>query len=699
MFLRSVTRGIRRKAVWGPKRRATALFLVLALGATPAAFADHGQSGKHTRPGQVGASAPDYRLDSELTNRAAKRNPNETTRVIVELKPGVQQLPSQFRKFAKGNRLDILNGVVAEVPNGLLKQIAAHSDIFRVHYDRPLSTLNYRTSVTVGATALRQTPGFTGVTGSGVGVAVIDSGVASWHDDLVAGGGLLQSLFPYGNQRVTKFVDFVNGRTQPYDDHGHGTHVAGTILGNGYDSLGQKAGIAPGASLIALKALDANGQGTISGIITALNWVAANYKTYNIKVVNLSVGAPIHESFWTDPLTLACKALADRGIVVVAAAGNLGKNAAGQAQWGGITAPGNAPWVLTVGASSTMGTLTRADDTMADFSSRGPSYIDYSAKPDLVAPGVGTVSLAAPGSTFYTTKAQFLLAGLLQTATKPYIALSGTSMSAPVVSGTVALMLQVNPNLTPNLVKAILQYTAQVYPGYSPLQEGAGFLNTLGAVKLAKFYATAKSGDRMPYQTVWSRHIVWGNHMIAGGYIDPRGTAWASNIVWGAAVNAAGAKVTWGSMCGGCDNIVWGAGYFDNIVWGNSYGDNIVWGAGYDGDNIVWGSGSDDNIVWGSSCGGGDCDNIVWGASNSDNIVWGNCSAGDNVLWGSSYGDNIVWGSSADSDASWGSSDDSDTAPVVFDDSAIGPLPSVELEFGDVTTPDTTTTTLPGGGL
>src|SRR5438876_574949 len=171
----------------------------------------------------------------------------------------------------------------------------------------------------------------------------------------------------------------------------------------------------------------------------ALGWVAANYKTYNIRVVNMSVGAGVYESYWTDPLTLACKALTDKGIVVVAAAGNAGKNAAGQLQWGGIAAPGNAPWVLTVGASSTMGTNDREDDQMAGFSSSGPTAVDFGAKPDLVAPGVSTVSLAVPGSTFYQTKASALLAGSVLTGSMPYLALSGTSMAAPVVSGTVAL--------------------------------------------------------------------------------------------------------------------------------------------------------------------------------------------------------------------------------------------------------------------
>ena len=133
----------------------------------------------------------------------------------------------------------------------------------------------------------------------------------------------------------------------------------------------------------------------------------------------MSVGAAIRESYWTDPLTLAVKAITDQGITVVTAAGNMGKNAQGELQYGAITAPGNAPWVLTVGASSTNGTLTRNDDTMAGFSSSGPTFIDFDSKPDLVAPGQGTISLAAPGSTFYITKTPYLLTGTLGSASAP----------------------------------------------------------------------------------------------------------------------------------------------------------------------------------------------------------------------------------------------------------------------------------------
>src|SRR6185295_2967780 len=357
-----------------------------------------------------------------------------------------------------------------------------------------------------------------------IGVAVIDSGITNWHDDLT---NKTSTIFPYGNQRVRKFVDFVNGRALPYDDNGHGSHVSGIIAGNGYDSYGEKTGIAPDANIISLKVLNQQGTGTISNIIAALNWVAANAKTYNIKVVNMSVGAGVYESYWTDPLTLATKRITDQGITVVAAAGNMGKDTQGRLQYGAITAPGNAPWVLTVGASSTNGTLTRNDDKMADYSSAGPTFIDFDAKPDLVAPGTGTVSLAVPGSFFYINKATSLLSGKLLSlgSTKPYLALSGTSMSAPVVSGTVALMLQANPNLTPNLIKAILQYTAQNRPGYSPLREGAGFLNTLGAVDLARFFATKGPGAKLSAPKTWSRSIIWGNHLLKKGDINPTANA------------------------------------------------------------------------------------------------------------------------------------------------------------------------------
>ena len=667
----------RRKAVWGAKP-ASALLLLLSVALASNAFADrrHPGTGRKATPGVPGSHAKAYRLDDELTGRS-NGNPLFTSRVIVTLVPGAQ-LPPEFKKFARGGKLDIINGQVLELPNGLLKQLASHPHVFRVHYDRPTEMHNYRTSVTTGGRVLNSY----GLKGAGVGIAIIDSGIA-YHDDL---RGSDTKIFPYGNQRVAKFVDFVNGRTLPYDDNGHGSHVAGTIAGNGSDSKGLKAGIAPAATLVSLKVLDLNGQGTISRIIAALDWVAANAKTYKIRVVNLSVGAGVYESYWTDPLTLAAKAVTDKGITVVAAAGNHGKNSAGQLQWGGITAPGNAPWVLTVGASSTMGTDTRADDQMAAFSSSGPTHIDFGAKPDLVAPGTGTVSLAIAGSTLYATKAAYLIDGSTKLGSKPYLSLSGTSMAAPVVSGTVALMLQANPNLTPNLIKAILQYTAQSYPGYSGLRQGAGFLDSTGAVWMAWFYKNAKPGDKYPDLPTFSRSIVWGNHLLTGGVINPSANAWDLSTGWGTAMTlgTSGDNIVWGTMSNG-DNVVWGTALAgDNIVWGTAFGaDNIVWGTSLAGDNIVWGTAAGDyNIVWGTDCGGADCANVVWGTADPlTNIVWGTGLAGDNIMWGTMIGDsNIVWGTSSDANLTWATSSEND---VLFADDPVGePPPSLDLDLG-----------------
>jgi serine protease AprX len=683
---------VKRKAVWGftPFVLSLAVLGLVSSSAAAAPKQHHRRQAATARPGVPSAHVKAYKMDDELTRRSQRNNWRNTTRVIVTLVPGAK-LPNEFKRYVRGNNdLGIIDGQVLDLPDNVLAQLSAHPSIFRVHYDRPISGHNYRTAVTVGARSVQETLGYTG---SGIGVAVIDSGITTWHDDLTS---TTSTLFPYGNQRVKKFVDFVNNYALPYDDNGHGSHVAGIIAGNGKDSNGEKTGIAPKATLVSLKVLDAQGKGTISNIIAALNWVKNNGAAYNIKVVNMSVGAGIYESYWTDPLTLAAKAVTDTGITVVAAAGNLGKNAQGHLQYGGITAPGNAPWVLTVGASTTNGTLTRNDDQLAGYSSSGPTARDFGAKPDLVAPGTGTVSLAVPGSTFYVTKAAYLLAGKLPLGYKPYLALSGTSMAAPVVTGTVALMLQANPNLTPNLIKAILQYTAQRYPGYNALRQGAGFLNTLGAVRLARYYATATPGARMPVQWVWSKQIIWGNHRLSGGYINPNRNAWGLNIVWGTAKTLDDDNIVWGTTCDDCDNIVWGTADDDNIVWGTAGDDNIVWGTSDGGDdNIVWGtSDGDDNIVWGTDCGGADCDNIVWGTADDDNIVWGTADGDDNIVWGTAGEDNIVWGTSGDTDVTWGNSDTEDAA--IYPDDADEALPDEGLEFGDVTM---TTVTDPETGI
>lgn len=686
------------KFTWG---RATLFALIATFVLWTPAEAQRGPAAQ--RP----AKAQHAKLDKELNRLADGIGESD---VIVEFNDDSDSLARIKAAGGKGGRrLGLINARAGRMPNALLKRLANDPKVKRIHKDREAEASLARTAAAIGAKNVHAQYGYDG---TGVGVAVIDSGITPWHDDLSVANGQ--------GQRVTAFVDFVNGQTAKYDDWGHGTHVAGIIAGNGYDSTGARAAIAPGANIISLKALDGEGKGKISYIIAALDWAVTNKAAYNIRVINMSLGAGVFESYNTDPLTLAAKRAVDAGIVVVAAAGNMGKSANGQPQYGAIGAPGNAPWVLTVGASSTMGTIDRRDDTIALYSSRGPTMIDFGAKPDLVAPGSGTVSLSTPNSLFYTTKSAFLVAGKRTGLTYlPYLTLSGTSMAAPVVAGTVALMLQANPSLTPNMVKAILQFTAQAYPAYNYLTQGAGFLNTLGAVRLARYFAQGHKGDSYPNMRAWSKHIFWGNRRVSGGVLTPGGTAWGQNIVWGDALTPTGQNIVWGENCaGGCDNIVWGNNIVwgesdasDNIVWGNTDGDNIVWGNS-DAANIVWGNGSDDNIVWGNTgddnivwgndCAGADCDNIVWGNTDADNIVWGNAEGIDNIVWGNSAADNIVWGNSSDLDnISWGNSAGDgdefgdDTAEVeAFDPSVWEDLFSFE--------PFTTTTTsisVLGGGL
>ena len=615
-----------------------------------------------------------------------------TTKVIVILKPGWSADTETKNLGGRlGRSLGLINGKVVELPNGQLKKLADYAGVERIVHDRPTAGELNRVAVTVGARAVQQSYGYRG---AGVGVAVLDSGITSWHADLSYLGS--SSLVRTSNgQRVAEFVDLVNGRTAPYDDNGHGTHVSGIIGGNGFGTLGSRAGVAPDAHIVSLKVLDAQGRGVISNVIAALDWVIRNRAAYNVRVVNLSVGAAVTESYQTDPLTLAAKRAVDAGIVVVTAAGNLGKNRLGQLQYGAIAAPGNAPWVLTVGASSHEGTVSRADDVMADFSSRGPSAVDFEAKPDIVAPGVGTASLSDPLSLLYATKTSSLLSGSFWLGYKPYLSLSGTSMSAPVVAGSVALMLQANPSLTPNLVKAILEYTAQVNPGYNALTQGAGFLNTKGAVDLARYFRTAQPGQSYPNPAEWSKKLIWGNHRISNGVIKPNAPAWKLGVVWGAATTPTGESVAWGTRCGNsCSSETWTTlDSEDNIVWGTASEseDNIVWGtfAELSDDNVVWGTAADDedNIVWGTDCAGANCANVVWGtaamdednivwgtASDEDNVVWGTASDEDNVVWGTASGeDNVVWGTASSEDnLVWGTSDGGEDTPL-FDDPAAPP--------------------------
>jgi serine protease AprX len=494
--------------------------------------------------------------------------------------------------------------------------------------------------------------------GQGIGVGVIDSGIEAGIDF---------------DSRITAFYDFTSGdirATKPSDPYGHGSHVAGLIAGT-------YVGVAPATRLVGLRVLDGAGRGTTASVIRAIEFAIASKSILNIQVLNLSLGHPIYESAATDPLVQAVEHAVRSGLTVVVSAGNFGTNrTTGKVGYAGIASPGNAPSGISVGSVRTLDTIAREDDRIAPYSSRGPSWYDGFAKPDLSAPGDDLLSVAAVGSALRKVQEQRGNVG-------NYMRLSGTSMAAAVTSGMVALVLQANQGLTPNALKMVLQYSSIPVKsdtgGYADaLTQGAGQIGG-GAMTLARAIdSTAPLGSGwltasiIPTSTIggvdytWSQRMIWGNHIARGsGVIDEQRPGWALNIVWGEGLedddnivwgNLDDDNIVWGNALDQDDNIVWG----NNLVWGNSQedDDNIVWG-NLDDDNIVWGNFDDDNIVWGNNVVWGnslvgmslDDDNIVWGNFNDDNIVWGNLDD-DNIVWGNLNDDNIVWGNSVN-DIAW----------------------------------------------
>jgi serine protease AprX len=489
---------------------------------------------------------PDGKLDAALAARVqleaarpartqgSSAPASRTSRVIVRTSDG---RPAAGLIAAAGGRpgryFPSLGTQVADVPDAQLAWLASQPDISNVSLDREVRGTMERTERAATAVGARWISEQLGVDGSGIGVATIDSGVTAWHADLEG--------------RVVHFADFVNAQAVPYDDYGHGTHVAGIIAGSGRDSEGAHRGIAPGAHLVVLKALDVSGNGLTSNVIAAIDYAIANRALYNIRVLNLSVAAGVYESYLKDPLTLAARRAVEAGIVVVAAAGNHGRGANGRLQYGGIVSPGNAPWVLTVGAAHDLGTIDRRDDIVAAFSSRGPSPIDGTLKPDLIAPGVAIESTTDAGSALFAANPRSRIWGTAKTSREPYLSLTGTSMAAPVVTGVIALMIHANPELTPNAVKAILQYTAEVRDGYDSLSQGAGLLNARGAVELARAFAGEGPVDAPADPIRWSRHIIWGNASLDLTELNPQANAWRLGVMWGDALTASGETISLGS--------------------------------------------------------------------------------------------------------------------------------------------------------
>lgn len=302
-----------------------------------------------------------------------------------------------------------------------------------------------------------------GYYGEGVGVAIVDTGICL-HKDFTEGGN-----------RVIAFKDFVNGRKEPYDDNGHGTHVAGIIGGNGYSSKGKYIGVAPLCNLIVIKVLDHRGDGNISDVLAGLQWIIDNQRKYNIRVVNISVGTTAKDSLDENSLLVqGVNAVWDSGIIVVVAAGNNGPDPMT------ISTPGISRKVITVGSSDDNISVEVLGSKTKNYSGRGPTPYCIK-KPDIVAPGSNIISCNI--NRFVSKKRMSSQKHKANAFPMMYTIKSGTSMATPVVSGAIALLLSAYPGLSNREVKLSLRNSA-VDLGEKREKQGWGLLNVRKLLEL-----------------------------------------------------------------------------------------------------------------------------------------------------------------------------------------------------------------------
>lgn len=490
-------------------------------------------------------------------------------------------------------KLHVIRAAAFRLPPSAIAQLEKDPDVLYITPDRGVKMSgneDFRPAVEADVAAQQY-----GLDGTGVGVAVIDSGVAD-HKDFHTSTG----------SRVVYNQSFVAGVTSAVDAYGHGTHVSGIIAGNGAASgagtgyASEFIGMAHNANIINLRVLDQNGAGTDSQVIAAIQQAITLKSQYNIRVMNLSLGRPVFESYTLDPLCQAVEAAWKAGIVVVVAAGNSGRdNTYGTDGFATIGAPGNDPAVITVGASRTLGSPSRVDDSIASYSSKGPTLIDHIAKPDLVAPGNRIVSLLVKGSKLdseYPSLEVAPTSTCATTCTTSYFRLSGTSMATPVVSGAATLMLQKDSTLTPDTIKARLMKTAwkafstysSSYDVYNNLYNNEYDLFTYGAgyldVDAALSSTDVANGLALSPTAVYNSST--GTVSLVNTAVGTTSVLWGSSVLWGT-------------------TVLWG----NSLIWGNSVlqANSVLWG-----NTIVWGTSVDQGftIIWGTS--------LVWGTSTSD---------------------------------------------------------------------------------
>jgi serine protease AprX len=424
-----------------------------------------------------------------LLQMAAER-PDATLSVIVQKAVKDTQVESLAARLGGTVTADlhIINAFGATLPAKAIAELSRADGVRWVSLDAPMvktacsqcvDTTNLKNAYVraIGADKLWNESPY--LQGQGIGVAVVDSGVNPQQD--------LYTVM--GVNRLVASVAFNNGYNQSvYDGYGHGNGVAGIIGGNGSRSNGAYIGVAPMVNLINVKVSDDWGTATAANVVQGLQWINDHKANYNIRVVNLSLNSAVYADPDTDPIDAAVEILWFNKVVVVVSAGNDGKNA--------LNPPANDSFVITVGATDDKGTNSIADDVVASYSGYSKTA-DKIRKPDLVAPGTNIVGLMAnPNSVLATAHPANVVNGI-------YFRMSGTSMSAPVVSAAAALLLQDEPNLTPDQVKYRLMATAnKSWAGYNAQKAGAGYLDVYAAVK-GTTTASSNTGTKAS-QLLWT---------------------------------------------------------------------------------------------------------------------------------------------------------------------------------------------------
>lgn len=375
----------------------------------------------------------------------------ETIQIIVECSMDETRERSIAELGEIKYSLPMINSYVIEIPKNQIYKIQGMEGVKSVYQNAYITAQigTAKESMHVEENSIEN------LTGLGVTIAVLDTGISPVDD------------FVKPKNRIKAFRDFVNNKKDAYDDNAHGTHVAAIAVGNGFCSNGKHAGMAPEAEICAIKILDDNGSGNSSDVLAGIQWVIDNHKKYNIRIVNLSIGTVDIGS--KDPLVRAVEVAWDMGIVVTIAAGNNGPLS------GTITSPGISRKVITIGSSDDHRETSVSGNDLINFSGRGPTS-ECIIKPDILAPGSDIVSC------FTTTPLSEKRKSELKFVDDKHIKMSGTSMSTPMVTGAIALLLQKYPMLTPNQVKYKLKQSC-IDLNRPQNQQGWGLLDVAKLVK------------------------------------------------------------------------------------------------------------------------------------------------------------------------------------------------------------------------